>query len=234
MSLGGIDNNSNGSTRNNFNIISFIFILFLFSTLILFAFYWNSQSRIKRFEVVNLHFFRSEPIETLLAKYNNQKVDLEAIKSLVEKLDFVDLCKVYKKNSETVVVEVVEKEPIALVCDTNGKLLAVSSNFTLISSEYLISKSYPVVYNANDYSLLRLLKWLKNKYPNVYSSIAEISKNGSELCLLIKSTRTKVRMKEESCTQKFEFLSELFKRKDFSKFLKKEIDLRMENLMVLR
>jgi hypothetical protein len=131
-------------------------------------------------------------------------------------------------------VEIFEKEPLALLCDSNGKILAVTSNFALISSEYLLSKSYPIINNANDYELLKLFKRVKNEFPNVYCNIAEISRNGSVMRLAIKSTKTKVLIDEGDCREKFGFLSELLKRKDFSKFFKKEIDLRMENLMVIR
>ncbi len=243
MNLGGINNNFENSRRNNFSVISIFLLLIFFPTLILYAVYWNNQKKIKRYEIENLQYYASFPMDSLLSRMINQKFELKEIKSEIEKLDFVALCKIYKKDSETLKLEIVEKEPLAVVRNVSGQCFLVTIDFDLISSANLKQTSYPIIewgeeevsnFVEKNLVLLMILKRVKKEYPEIYKSISEVVGNGDEICLVTKSTRTKILTTTKDLLQDLEIISALLKRNDMGKFLKNTIDLRFDNIMVVR
>ncbi|MGB9771648.1 MAG: cell division protein FtsQ/DivIB [Candidatus Kapaibacteriota bacterium] len=182
-------------------------------------------------------------MDSLLSRMINQKFELKEIKSEIEKLDFVALCKIYKKDSETLKLEIVEKEPLAVVRNVSGQCFLVTIDFDLISSANLKQTSYPIIewgeeevsnFVEKNLVLLMILKRVKKEYPEIYKSISEVVGNGDEICLVTKSTRTKILTTTKDLLQDLEIISALLKRNDMGKFLKNTIDLRFDNIMVVR
>lgn len=242
MSWGGLHKDSNKNFGNRLSIFSLVLFLFFISSIILFAFYWNNQKKIKHYHISKMRFYDKKIIDSIIASKINQKDVIDELISQIERIEFVSYCKVYKKDSETLAVEIYEREPLALFKDTANNFWIVTTDYKVISSNFLLSKSFPIINDKIEpkfavqkcYELLSFLKKIKQDYPEVYNCTAEIKKEGSNFHIVMKGTRTNILLESSSCSEKLPLLTELIRRRDFGKYFKKELDLRMENLIVVR
>lgn len=236
-------NNYETSNRKHFSILSFVLIIFFLSTLILLSFYWNSQKKLTNYIILNQEYFLSTPLDSLITGMIHKNASLKEIQSSLEKVDFVASSKVYKKDSETLVIDIVEKEPLLIISDKDGNSKLLTSDLKLISTNYLKLRSIPKFFvenleaskllkdNFKVFTILRNIKW---NYPEFYWKISEIQRSRNEILFLTNSTRTKILMDENRCETGAELIQELFRKSKFPTFLKNEIDLRYDGLVILR
>jgi hypothetical protein len=236
-------NNYETSNRKHFSILSFVLIIFFLSTLILLSFYWNSQKKLTNYLILNQKYFLSTPLDSLITGMIHKNASLKEIQSSLEKVDFVASSKVYKKDSETLVIDIVEKEPLLIISDKDGNSKLLTSDLKLISTNYLKQRGIPKFFvenleaskllkdNFKVFAILRNIKW---NYPEFYWKISEIQRSRNEILFLTNSTRTKILMDENRCETGAELIQELFRKSKFPTFLKNEIDLRYDGLVILR
>ncbi|MCX7909713.1 MAG: hypothetical protein N2560_09405 [Ignavibacteria bacterium] len=231
------------SRKQNFPFIWLILAFLFFSILIFFSVFWSSNKTIKRFELSGFKYFDSKPIESLLSSNLYRNININELKSSLEKFDFVDKCKIYKKDSETLVVEILEKEPLLLFSSSSGVQRIISERLEFIPFANIKSIDVPIfsletideaIIRQEYFDVLNFVKGLRKFYPSVYMNIDEVNCDKSTICLYTKSTRTKVLFNRNMSLEKVELFEEVFSRKDWMKFFEREIDFRFDGLVVIR
>lgn len=229
--------------RNNFSIISFLFFFLLVISLVLVSIFWSDQKRIKSYEVLGLNFYSHKYIDSLVAKAISNNCDLTEVRKEIEKFNFVKFCKIYRKDSESITIEIVEREPLLLVSDGNENIRLITTDLVVVSPKFLNSLDYPSLkvctFSEEDFfekyqNLLWFFQNLKQCYPEIYKNIQEISCEVPNLCLKTKSTNTKVIFPYDADLKHFSIFNEIIHCKNFARLLRKEIDLRYSGLVVIR
>lgn len=233
--------NTKSIVSNNFSIISFFFIIILVSSLILLSFYWSQHKTIKFYNIKNLVYYKKSLIDSVVTQNITPNLDFNKLKSSLEQLPFVASCKIYKSENEMLIIDIKEKEPLVLLRDNDGKQCLITSDFNLVSSSSLKSNNFPILLIprfenskilSSYYGLLCFVKTIKVSNPDVYFNLSKIEQVEKTICLYFKNS--KILLNSENCFDKISLVNDLFRIGDIQKIFSKEIDLRFENLIVVR
>ena len=205
----------------------------------------------KLFKLKNIksygHNFISE--KEILAKSNIKSeksifdYDLNLIKANIEQLDFVKFCKVSRILPKTLLIQIIEKNPIILA-DIDGSQYFFDENLDSITYNRNALNFFPVPilsFNKDknydpikiDYILQFVLK-IKNNYQSLYKNISELRYN-NELTI-ITDARTKIELGNTDFNKKIDIL------KSFERTLKNKrsfddysnINLQIQNQIIVK
>ncbi len=135
----------------------------------------------RRIEFEGVHYSRASELLALLAVDTLQSVwqPLEPLSVRVETHDLVSSADVTRRLPSTLVVRVVEREPVALV-QADGRLQPVDGTARLLPIDPIeVSLDVPLVGSA-DSALLGILDGLRRSEPRLYSRIAWAARVGKE------------------------------------------------------
>ena len=169
--------------------------------------------------------------------------DLNLIKTNIEQLDFVKFCKVSRILPKTLLIQIIEKNPIILA-DINGSQYFFDENLDSITYSRNALNFFPVPilsFNKHknydpikiDYILQFILK-IKNNYHSLYKNISELRYN-NELTI-ITDARTKIELGNTDFNEKIDIL------KSFERTLKNKrsfddysnINLQIQNQIIVK
>ncbi len=233
--------NTKSIVSNNFSIISFFFIIILVTVLILLSFYWSQHKTIKFYYIKNLVHYKKSLIDSIVTQNISLNLDFNKLKFSLEQLPFVASCKIYKSENEMLIIDIKEDEPLVLLKDNDGKQCLITSDFNLVSSSSLKSNNFPILFVpsfenskilSSYHGLLCLIKSIKVSNPDLYSNLLRIEQVGKTIFLHYKNS--KIILNSENCFDKISLMNDLVRNGDFQKFFSKEIDLRFENLVVVK
>lgn len=231
------------SNRNNNSIISVIFLFILLFSLVLISILWSNQKPIRNYVLSTLKYYSRKSIDSLISIVIAKENDLSVFEKEIEKFSFVKSCRIYHKDSETIEIEITEREPLLLISIDGNKFKLITTDLNFVSAEFLKSFDYPIFkvgnFDEKDLrekftNLFTFLSNVKQAYPLVYANIQEIESGFQSLYLVTKSTRTKVILPLNPDIRQISILDDIFSCSNFSKYLKREIDLRFDGLVVTR
>ena len=193
------------------NMFSYIIAMLSFASIIFIALWWNNQKVI----IPDVKFSETQilPISTyksLLRSIENQEIETINFNWVVDTLEthpYVEAVRVSRHYPSQIIIEIIEREPIAIVNKRPLSLLD-SNGIVLPNEPSLSSYNLPFMSNFNSDNLLyppgqktlssklgecvSIVSGLKNKYVNLYDNLSELkitSNNEIELILYDKSTQ---------------------------------------------
>ncbi|MFN3306738.1 MAG: hypothetical protein ACK42Z_06090 [Candidatus Kapaibacteriota bacterium] len=230
------------SNRFNFSIIFFFLVIIILLSLVILSFNWYKQRPVNNYRIVGLENYNKSLVDSLISLWLSSNSDFSKLKAKLEQVNFISSCKIYKQNNDTLIVEINERKPLVLLYERDHCIRLLTEDYKIIPQTHLNHSKVPLfkVDTINSQIFVKysfvfdFLKALKGYSASLYSNISTIDKAGSSMCLTTRTTRTKLLLDERNCFAMLDALDALFKRKDFARFLKNEIDLRYDGLIVLR
>lgn len=235
-------NNYRPNFHTKLSLIFFFLVITILLSVVIFSFNWHKQRQVNHYKIVGLENYNKSLVDSLISFWSSSDSDLSTLRVKLEQVDFISSCKIYKQNNDTLIVEIKERKPLVLLYESERCIRLLTEDYKIIEPAYLNHLKVPLykvgAINAETFAKHRcvfdFLKTLKVYSAGVYANISTIDKVGSDICLTTQSTRTKLLLNEKNCFTMLDALDGIFKRKDLSKFLRNEIDLRYDGLIVLR
>ena len=180
----------------------FIYTIALFSLIVSFKNYneyENNLFKIKHISVRgNDYISKQEIIESLSLNKGDFifKVNIKNIKDNIEKIPFIKKAEISIRIPNEIDIKIIEQVPIALIINKNKKIFIDSDNNFLVANTKSIN-NFPVpILNIEEIDIkknksISIIKYLYEKYNNMYNNISEISESKSKITL-ITDKRTKI------------------------------------------
>lgn len=184
---------------------------------------------------------------TILEKINKNslkslfEIDLENIQSAVNEIEYIQTTKVYRILPSTVVVEVVEREPVVLLNDGNN-LFMVDKHHELLPASNKAINNYPVpVINfeknntiSEDEMVSTVITMMKF-YPELYLEMSEFN-NIKDEYVFVSDNRTNIYLGSNEILDKMILLREFLRTVKHAKEMKNYsfIDLRIPNQVIVK
>ena len=161
--------------------------------------YENNLFQIKHISVIgNDYISKQEIIESSSLNKGDFifKVNIKNIKDNIEKIPFVKKAEISIRIPHEIDIKITEQVPIALIINKNKKIFVDSDNNFLVANTKSIN-NFPVpILNIEEIDIkknksISIIKYLYEKYNNMYNNISEISESKSKITL-ITDKRTKI------------------------------------------
>jgi len=166
-------------------------------------------------------------------------VDLNNIHDIVNNLDFIQTSNVFRVFPSTIVIEVFERTPVALVNDGES-LFMVDKNKIILPATGDAINTFPVpvinyTNNTSPDELVNIMNSIRDIYPELYQNLSELNKNNSEY-ILLSDERTVIYLGENYINNQIYLLKQFINTVEHVKEMNdySYIDLRIPNQVVVR
>ena len=194
----------------------------------------NTFLRIQKIEIVNNSLIKNNEIKEKLSKIYNQNIFLikrKDIEDPLKEIDFLEKIEVKKKYPNTIIIEIFETKPVAILYKNKAKyLLDSSSNLILINKDLKVDK-LPNIFgeNAENNFVIFLDKLKSNNFPlkkikNFY--FFQIGRWDLEL-----NNKKVIKLPNNKIDEAIKKSVKLLNRNDFNKYY--IIDLRVDGKVIV-
>ena len=210
---------------------------------------------VKHIKILNHHFISENDYRLIVEKYVNNEsntIDLELIRNAVESHPFVKGVRVSKQFPQTVQIEIVERNPLAII-RTNTPVLVDGeciilpivnkeielylpslTKFNSLQSLYTIGEPTK---SKNISESVTYIKYIKNTYPELYQNLSEFRLNQhEEFELILEKEPTLVILGKSNIKNRLDILQEFDKILPPSREITnyRYLDFRYENQVIAR
>lgn len=219
-----------------FILISFFFFFVIGITILAFHF---ERNHVQSNYIINgLKYSSSRQIDSILElslKHHKSKLD---IIKMVESLSYIETCKIFSLNSETVVIDTKERVPIAKLYNSNGQVEFIDKSGFTFKIPY-ISKppSVPLLRVPSELlsEIVNIIDYINKKEKNILGFVDEILFDKGNYLFLCKSSRTKILLSRSNVFDCLANVPKMFDRIGASKILNANlIDLRFSDRIIVR
>ncbi len=209
-------------------------------------------TKLKSINVIGCHFLPEDDIREKLkfpADQNLLFIDIDQIQKELELKDFLKTCRISRIFPSTLLVEIIENEPIAVlqkidesyILDQNGSQLPADKRaisyfnlpFIQLGKFSIYSKEKK---NVNLETLSEILTGLKTNYPEIFSDIQLFNFNGAGDVIIQFGGKTRIFADEQLLDEHFRYLDEFRKTQSLHHVLSNysTIDLRVDNQIIVK
>ena len=209
-------------------------------------------TKLKSVKIIGCQFLSEKNVRAQLNFPTDQNlltIDVDYIQNKLEKQDFLKSCRISRIFPSTLLVEIFENEPIAVINKDIGKLILDEDG-----TELPFNKQANTFFNLPEISIKKysmygknhsnngpavistILTSLKSKYPEIYTDINSFDFNGTGDVVISFDRKTKIYANERILIEHFRFLDEFRKTQSLHHVLSNysTIDLRVDNQIIVK
>ena len=133
-----LNNSTKKEYRKYFGLL--ILAVLVFSCIIFWSYYWTENRKIEKLVVIGNQLITEKEIIDLVSSLSignlRKDIDLNKIGKTVSKNPFVEKFIISFEGSDALKIEIIEKKPVAILCESNGKLSFIDEESIILPYQY--------------------------------------------------------------------------------------------------
>ena len=238
--------------KNNIHNIFYFLLLIIISFTIFSYSNFVDFTKLKSVKITGCHFINENDIVNILKipiEQNLLSLKISEVQKKIVNKYFVKNCRVSKIFPSTLLIEIIENEPIAILFNKNEKIILDKDGVQLpynhhVTNYYRLPDLYIKKHSIfeNDFNKIEIkiitdiLSEIKNDYSEIFFDIKSFDFNGTGDVVIKYDHHTKFFFNEDFLYKHFRYLDEFRKTQSLHHVLSNysTIDLRVDNQIIVK